>query len=196
MEELHEVNDPRKINESLKEEIEQLQMDRCADVEELVYLKWINACLRYELRNYQPPSGKTVARDLSKSLSLKSEQMAKQLILEYANSGADERSLNLFEAASEYSSSSQTSTGEPEDTSFDTSSLTRTPHRAKFLSKLKKLVLGKTKHNSTDFAVDVTTPSSVRSERKEPSLVYSNNNVRGDAYDTIAHHDMWRIFKK
>ncbi|KAG6501264.1 protein CHUP1, chloroplastic-like [Zingiber officinale] len=164
VEELHEVNQLRKINEILKEEIEQLQMDRCADVEELVYLKWINACLRYELRNYQPPAGKTVARDLSKSLSLKSEQMAKQLILEYANSGADEGSLNLFEAASEYSS--QTSTEEPEDTSFDTLSLTRSSHRAKFLSNLKNLVLGKTKHNSTDFAVDATTPSSARSERK------------------------------
>lgn len=188
VEELHEVNHLRKINESLKEEIEQLKMYRCADVEELVYLKWINACLRYELRNYQPPSGKTVARDLSKGLSPKSEQMAKQFILEYANSGADERSLNLFEAASEYSSSSHTSTGEPEDTSFDTSSLTRSSNRAKFLSKLKSLVLGKTKHNSSVFAVDATTPSSVRSERKAPSSVYSSIDVRGDTYDSSPQH--------
>ena len=75
----------KKQNEELKNEIEQLQADRCSDVEELVYLKWINACLRYELRNHQPDLGKIMARDLSKTLSPKSEARAKQLILEYAN---------------------------------------------------------------------------------------------------------------
>ncbi|KAA8540324.1 hypothetical protein F0562_024757 [Nyssa sinensis] len=72
-------------NEDLAKEIERLQADRCIDVEELVYLRWINACLRYELRNYQPEPGKTIARDLSKTLNPKSEEKAKQLILEYAN---------------------------------------------------------------------------------------------------------------
>ena len=76
----------RKENENLTKEVEKLKADRCADAEELVYLRWINACLRYELRNYQPPPGKEVARDLSKSLSPRSEQKAKQLIVEYANS--------------------------------------------------------------------------------------------------------------
>lgn len=65
--------------------MEQLQADRCGDIEQLVYLRWINACLRYELRNYQPAPGKTTARDLSKTLSPVSEHIAKQLILEYAN---------------------------------------------------------------------------------------------------------------
>ncbi|GKE47995.1 CHUP1, chloroplastic-like protein [Tanacetum coccineum] len=40
-----------KQNEELKNEIEQLQAGRCSDVEELVYLKWVNACLRYELKS-------------------------------------------------------------------------------------------------------------------------------------------------
>ncbi|XWS20207.1 hypothetical protein CRYUN_Cryun31cG0080100 [Craigia yunnanensis] len=71
----------RQENEDLTKQIEQLQADRCADVEELVYLRWINACLQYELRNYQPSSGKTFARDLSKSLSPKSKEKAKKLIL-------------------------------------------------------------------------------------------------------------------
>ncbi|KZV58819.1 hypothetical protein F511_18656 [Dorcoceras hygrometricum] len=80
----------RKQNKSLTEEIDQIRADRCTDIEELVYLRWINACLRYELRNYQPFPGKTVARDLSKTLSPKSEEKAKQLILEYAsNEGSD-----------------------------------------------------------------------------------------------------------
>ncbi|KAK8546883.1 hypothetical protein V6N13_093922 [Hibiscus sabdariffa] len=45
----------RQENEELTKQIEQLQSNRCADVEELVYLRWINSCLRYELRNYRPP---------------------------------------------------------------------------------------------------------------------------------------------
>ncbi|KAF3527162.1 hypothetical protein F2Q69_00047335 [Brassica cretica] len=46
----------RSEKEELKKEIEQLQGDRCSDLEQLVYLKWINACLRYELRTYKPPA--------------------------------------------------------------------------------------------------------------------------------------------
>ncbi|KAL0341952.1 UNVERIFIED_CONTAM: protein CHUP1, chloroplastic [Sesamum calycinum] len=47
----------RQQNEELRKEIEQIQADRCTDIEELVYLRWINACLRYEMRNYQPGPG-------------------------------------------------------------------------------------------------------------------------------------------
>lgn len=138
----------RQENYKLTKEIEQLQTDRFADVEELVYLKWINACLRYELRNQEAPSGKTIAQDLSKTLSPKSEQKAKQLILEYANVGAGERSLGPIEFDSEYSSS-RASSGEPDDTSIDISLMTkhRNPKKKRFLSKLRKLVLGKDKEN-------------------------------------------------
>ncbi|OAY68022.1 Protein CHUP1, chloroplastic [Ananas comosus] len=55
---LEELDQLRQANEKLTKDIEQLRLDRCADVEELVYLKWVNACLRYELRNYQPPPGR------------------------------------------------------------------------------------------------------------------------------------------
>ncbi|RWW45916.1 hypothetical protein BHE74_00048201 [Ensete ventricosum] len=136
----------REANRELVEEIEQLRTDRYADAEELVYLRWVNACLRYELRNYQSPPGRTVARDLSKSLSPKSEAKVKQLILEYASSGASEKSSNLAEVDSELfsSSSSQASCEEPEDTAINASSSTK----SKFLSKLKKLVLGKRKQNT------------------------------------------------
>lgn len=141
-----EADRSREANRELMEEIEQLRADRYADAEELVYLRWVNACLRYELRNYQPPPGTTVARDLSKSLSPKSEAKAKQLILEYADSGATEKSSNLAEIYSEFfsSSSSQASSEEPEDPAINASSSTE----AKFLSKLKKLVLGKGKQNT------------------------------------------------
>ncbi|KAI4355567.1 hypothetical protein L6164_004327 [Bauhinia variegata] len=138
-------------NENLEKEIELLKSSRCSDVEELVYLRWINACLRYELRNYQPVEGKTLARDLSKSLSPMSEKKAKQLVLEYANSeGAGERGMSIVDFDSDHWSSSQnsfhTDSADGDDLScVDNSSATRTntSTKVKFINKLKKLVRGK-----------------------------------------------------
>ncbi|KAE8666099.1 Protein CHUP1 [Hibiscus syriacus] len=81
-----EVNALKHANEDLLKQVEGLQMNRFSEVEELVYLRWVNACLRYELRNYQTPGGKISARDLNKSLSPKSQEKAKRLLLEYAGS--------------------------------------------------------------------------------------------------------------
>ncbi|XP_042452114.1 protein CHUP1, chloroplastic-like isoform X2 [Zingiber officinale] len=184
---LEEVNHLRKVNEKLMMEIEQLQTDRCTDVEELVYLKWINACLRYELRNYQPVTGKTVARDLSRSLSPMSEEKVKQLILEYSNLGSDERGLNILETDSEFSSSSQTSTEEPEDRSIDASSSTRyrTSRKAKFISKLKKIMLGKGNWISRISAIDKT--SFANSESRGSFSTCSLDDVmRTDSYDSVS----------
>ena len=81
-----EMNKLRHTNEDLIKQVEGLQMNRFSEVEELVYLRWVNACLRFELRNYQTPSGKASARDLNRTLSPKSQERAKQLMLEYAGS--------------------------------------------------------------------------------------------------------------
>lgn len=81
-----EVNALKHANEDLSKQVEGLQMNRFSEVEELVYLRWVNACLRYELRNYQTPSGKISARDLNKSMSPKSQEKAKRLLMEYAGS--------------------------------------------------------------------------------------------------------------
>ncbi|XP_021289659.1 protein CHUP1, chloroplastic [Herrania umbratica] len=37
----------------LENEYEQVQKDRAAELKELIYLRWCNACLRYELKRYQ-----------------------------------------------------------------------------------------------------------------------------------------------
>ncbi|KAM7254594.1 hypothetical protein ACFE04_003974 [Oxalis oulophora] len=145
----------KRDNEGLKKEIEQLQADRCADVEELVYLRWINACLRYELRHHQPPAGKTVARDLSKSLSTESEKKAKQLILEYANpDGTADTGISVMDFDSDRWSSSQNSSSHVtdsenfDDSSFDNSSSainksSGSPRKVKLFNKLRKLIRGK-----------------------------------------------------
>ncbi|TKY54935.1 CHUP1 [Spatholobus suberectus] len=75
----------RQENEGLTKEIEQLHADKCLDLEELVYLQWLNACFSHKLRSYQPPPSKTVPRGLSKSLNPTFEKKVEQLILEYAN---------------------------------------------------------------------------------------------------------------
>jgi hypothetical protein len=61
-------------------------MNRFSEVEELVYPRWVNTYLRFELCNYHTPSGKVSARDLNRTLSPKSQERAKQLILEYIGS--------------------------------------------------------------------------------------------------------------
>ncbi|KAK6153616.1 hypothetical protein DH2020_013255 [Rehmannia glutinosa] len=146
----------RKQNEGLKKEIEQLQADRCRDIEELVYLRWISACLRHELRKYQPGPGKTIARDLSKTLSPKSEEQAKQHILEYANKdGSVEKGTDISDFDSGHWSSSQasclTDISELDDLSNDTSSAnnkTDQPGKTKVFSKLRRLLRGKCKNQS------------------------------------------------
>ncbi|KAK1434173.1 hypothetical protein QVD17_11092 [Tagetes erecta] len=134
----------KKQNEDLSKENEQLQSDRCADVEELVYLRWINACLRYELRNYRPAHGKTTAKDLSKKLSPKSEDKAKQLIVEYADK---EGGIN-----SEQWSISQaniiTDSGEF-DESFIDDQLRHKNNNNTFFGKLMRVIRGKESHNNS-----------------------------------------------
>ncbi|KAE9467861.1 hypothetical protein C3L33_00215, partial [Rhododendron williamsianum] len=143
----------RQLNEDLSKELEQLQADRCGDVEELVYLRWINACLRYELRNHEPGHGKAIARDLSKTLSPRSEEKAKQLIVEYANKeGFAEKGINITDSDFDQWSSSHsyvTDSGELDDTSFDNSSnhKTDTTTKTKFFSKFRRLLRGKDSHH-------------------------------------------------
>eukprot|EP01018_Ginkgo_biloba_P030332 Gb_27643 [translate_table: standard] len=74
----------RHTNADLCKQVEGLQMNRFSEVEELVYLRWVNSCLRYELRNADITTGKTSAVDLKDRLSPKSQDIAKQLMLEYA----------------------------------------------------------------------------------------------------------------
>ncbi|XP_010500798.1 PREDICTED: protein CHUP1, chloroplastic [Camelina sativa] len=137
----------RSENEELKKEVEQLQGDRCTDLEELVYLRWINACLRYELRTYQPPPGKTVARDLSTTLSPTSEVKAKQLILEYAHSEGHEEDNTDYDrwSSSQEESSMITDSMFLDDSSVDTLFATKTKKsgKKKLMHKLMKILHGK-----------------------------------------------------
>ncbi|CAO2041642.1 unnamed protein product [Urochloa humidicola] len=127
-----EINKLRHTNEDLSKQVEGLQMNRFSEVEELVYLRWVNACLRFELRNYQTPSGKVSARDLNKTLSPKSQERAKQLMLEYAGSERSHCDTDLESASSMPSS--------PGSEDFDNISIDSSSSRYSFLSKKSNLV--------------------------------------------------------
>ncbi|KAK9066204.1 hypothetical protein SSX86_013525 [Deinandra increscens subsp. villosa] len=138
-----ETENLKKQNEDLSKEIERLQAERCGDVEQLVYIRWINACLRYELRNYQPGPGKTTARDLSKNLSPKSEEKAKKLILEYANKegGIDSEQWSISQA------SIITDSGEFDESFIDDQMRRHKNNNYTFFGKLMRVIRGKESHS-------------------------------------------------
>ena len=107
-------------------------MNRFSEVEELVYLRWVNACLRFELRNYQTPSGKVSARDLNRTLSPKSQERAKQLMLEYAGSERSHGDTDLESVSSMPSS--------PGSEDFDNISIDSSSSRYSFLSKRSNMM--------------------------------------------------------
>ncbi|KAK6931444.1 hypothetical protein RJ641_003237 [Dillenia turbinata] len=141
-----EVNNLRHANEDLLKQVEGLQMNRFSEVEELVYLRWVNACLRYELRNYQNPQGKISARDLSKSLSPRSQERAKQLMLEYAGS---ERGQGDTDLESNFSHPSSPGSEDFDNASIDssTSRFSSASKRPSLIQKLKKW--GRSKDDSS-----------------------------------------------
>ncbi|GJV84228.1 protein CHUP1, chloroplastic [Tanacetum coccineum] len=128
-----EVNKLQHTNEDLLKQVEGLQMNRFSEVEELVYLRWVNACLRFELRNYETPAGKTSARDLNKNLSPRSQEKAKQLMLEYAGSERGQGGDTDLE-----SNFSQPSSPGSED--FDTASIDSSMSRYSSISKKPSLI--------------------------------------------------------
>lgn len=145
-----EVSNLRHTNEDLSKQVEGLQMNRFSEVEELVYLRWVNACLRYELRNYQAPSGKVSARDLNKNLSPKSQEKAKRLMLEYAGS---ERGQGDTDLESNFSQPSSPGSEDMDNASMDSfssrySSLSKKPS---LMQKLKKWG-GRSKDDSSAFS--------------------------------------------
>ncbi|XP_076923994.1 protein CHUP1, chloroplastic-like [Bidens hawaiensis] len=141
-----EVNKLKHTNEDLLKQVEGLQMNRFSEVEELVYLRWVNACLRFELRNYETPAGKTSARDLNKNLSPRSQEKAKQLMLEYAGSERGQGGDTDLDSNFSHPSS-------PGSEDFDTASIDSSTSRYSSLSKKPSLIQklkkwGKTKDDS------------------------------------------------
>ncbi|XP_044466162.1 protein CHUP1, chloroplastic-like isoform X2 [Mangifera indica] len=76
-----EVRILRHNNEDLSKEVEKLQRNKFNMVEELVYQKWLNACLRFETQQHQTAS-RRASCDLNTYATHKAEKEAKQLVLD------------------------------------------------------------------------------------------------------------------
>ncbi|XP_057797208.1 protein CHUP1, chloroplastic-like [Salvia miltiorrhiza] len=124
-------------NKEWKEEIDRLKAEKSTDVEELIFLRWINACLRNELKNYQP-AGKTMARNLSP----KSEEKVKKLLLEYASKEAKTIDSNYLESDQWSSSQNSCMTDERDELHMDLPSGNKAS-KPKLFGKLRRLLLGK-----------------------------------------------------
>jgi regulator of replication initiation timing len=165
-----EVNNLRHANEDLSKQVEGLQMNRFSEVEELVYLRWVNACLRYELRNYQAPPGKISARELNKSLSPKSQEKAKQLMLEYAGSERGQGDTDIEINFSHPSS--------PGSEDFDNASIDSSTSRYSSLSKKPSLIQKLKKWSKSKDESALSSPTRSFSGGS-PSRASMNQRARG-----------------
>ncbi|XP_016489299.1 protein CHUP1, chloroplastic-like [Nicotiana tabacum] len=117
------------------------QKDEYSDVEEVVYLRSLAAILRHEIWNNPRPKLEYAASecDLRDTLSPKSEEKAKQLILECAASECDQWDTDLASSLSLPSSPGS----EDNDITVNDSSSGRyrnSSQNSQFYSKLKRLI--------------------------------------------------------
>ncbi|KAL2630110.1 hypothetical protein R1flu_014796 [Riccia fluitans] len=158
----------RQANEDLCRQVEGLQSSRFSEVEELVYLRWVNACLRCELLNARPQDGKSGALDLNKDLSPRSQARAKQLMLEYAGPEVRPKDEDGYDSEnSEPSISSEASDLHDGDGFSRTSSVGSTSGRktSRLIGKLKRW--GTSKEDRDGDANDLASPTS--SGRSSPA---------------------------
>ncbi|KAG6415806.1 hypothetical protein SASPL_123225 [Salvia splendens] len=127
-------------NKEWREEVERMKAEKATDVEELIFLRWINACLSNELKNYQP-AGNSIARNLSP----KSEEKIKKLLLEYANKEPKTIDSNYLES-DQWSSSQNSCMTDERDLDLPSTSK---PGKAKIFGKLRRLLLGKSSRRQT-----------------------------------------------
>ncbi|XP_015077901.1 protein CHUP1, chloroplastic-like isoform X1 [Solanum pennellii] len=158
----------RKQNEDLVKKIDQIQEGHYSDVEQVAYLRWINACLRYELRNFKPAPGETTARDLSKTLSPESRKKAKQLIVEYAaKEDQGDRGIHVLDLDSGQLSSQEPylmNSGEFDGTSIANSSThkTDTSNKSTIFHKVMRIIRGKDHHHNHSEMVHKTEENAAR----------------------------------
>ncbi|KAG5581823.1 hypothetical protein H5410_052450 [Solanum commersonii] len=134
----------RKQNEELVKEVDHIQEGRCSDVYKVAYLKWINACLRYELRNYRPSLGETTARNLSKMLSPKSTK-----------EDQGDRGIHVLEL-----DSNKLSSQEPH--LMNSAHKIDTSHKSKIFRNLMRLIRGKDHHHNHSEMVHNTEENAAR----------------------------------
>ncbi|KAG6390564.1 hypothetical protein SASPL_148302 [Salvia splendens] len=159
-------------NKDLKDEIQRLN---ATDLEELVFLQWINTCLH---KNYEPASGK--------NLCPKSEKKVKKLLLEYANKQGKSIDSNYLESDQWSSSQSQYScmTEERDDLPLD---LPPSGSKPKLLGKLRRLLLGKSSSRQTTTQTEESLPDRLSCEYPSgsPRVVDAGGHDINEIFESI-----------
>lgn len=112
----------RHTNEDLCKQVEGLQMSRLNEVEELAYLRWVNSCLRDELRNScstmnsEKPSSPNSTGRIGENVG--SESYRGNESLEYSS----EKKLNLIKKLKKWSHSNEVSNLECQNNILDNKS--------------------------------------------------------------------------
>jgi hypothetical protein len=176
---VEEAKQLRETNESLTRQIEELRRDQYAHVEELVYLKWVNACLRHELSEHglHPPCSEhqdavvgdgMSAMELSKSLSFRSSERAKQLMLRYGHPGLDPELFSPLHESMD-GDGARSPAGTAATSTATTQGKKPGSRKLKFLGNIKKLLPGGKRSRSShgggcDGSSRGDAPASMRSD--------------------------------
>ncbi|KAK6921104.1 hypothetical protein RJ641_014782 [Dillenia turbinata] len=62
-----EIGSLRHVNEDLLQQVERLQTNRFEMIEEIVYQRWLDACLRFEIQNSQTRSKSSLRKELGRN---------------------------------------------------------------------------------------------------------------------------------
>ncbi|KAK4413818.1 protein CHUP1, chloroplastic [Sesamum alatum] len=183
----------KQLNEDLTKEIKRVEADRCTDIEELVYLRWVNACLQFELKNQQTVTGKTEGRD-SKTVVPKSEEKAKANKDRSGEKVTDSPEIDS-DQWSPFQASCLTDSGERDDSSVDTlpANKTNPSGKSKAFAKLRKLLRrkGSPRRSSTPLAraasVDdiADIPQVRRAALQEKLAANSSRRISADGASSI-----------
>ncbi|GMP33128.1 hypothetical protein CsSME_00006587 [Camellia sinensis var. sinensis] len=101
-----EKSNLRLANEELLKQVDRLQRNRFGMVEELMYQRWLNACLRFETQNSQNPQPKTPKTDFlrknsSSEFHKKNEQPSSDSTLDsISSSESDENTSSTIDSSS------------------------------------------------------------------------------------------------
>lgn len=71
-----EISRLKNVNKNLTEKVDKLHNDRLSILEELVYQRWLNTCLRFELGDHCSPSPKKLKRNVCRRSDLRSDSLS------------------------------------------------------------------------------------------------------------------------
>jgi hypothetical protein len=165
---VEEAKQLRETNESLTRQIEELRRDQYAHVEELVYLKWVNACLRHELSEHglHPPCSEH--QDAVVGDGMSAMELSKSLSFRYGHPGLDPALFSPLHESMD-GDGARSPAGTAATSTATTQGKKPGSRKLKFLGNIKKLLPGGKRSRSShgggcDGSSRGDAPASMRSD--------------------------------